>query len=182
MPSPEPKPKILIAWTIDFDAISGWLGTGHHPPNSTSDHSSGYFSATVGVPRLLRLLSTLNIADKVTWCLPGHSIETFPAQARAIEQERDVLARCIDIVKDLTGSKPRGYRAPLYQISERTISLLQEHDLLWDSSLAHHDSAPYFLPRDPEPLAQIEFSPEAKAESWMRPTPSFLDAPKSALV
>jgi NAD(P)-dependent dehydrogenase (short-subunit alcohol dehydrogenase family)/peptidoglycan/xylan/chitin deacetylase (PgdA/CDA1 family) len=201
---PSSKRKIKLAISIDFDAVSGWLGTGAHPDNSTSDYSTGYQSAHVGVPRLIKLFTRLGIADKLTWCIPGHSLETFPSETRAIvasgaeialhgyahesasqltaEQERDVLQRCIQLIEDLTGKKPRGYRAPLYQMSERTIALLQEHDFLWDSSLSHHDSRPYFLPRDPAPITPIDFSPETKAEAWMHPSPDFASLPKSDLV
>lgn len=180
------------------------LGTGAHPNNTTSDYSAGYFSAHVGVPRLLALFNRLGISDKVTWCIPGHSIETFPQQTRAIvasgaeialhgyahesarqmtaQQERDVLEKCISLVQNLTGKRPRGYRAPLYQLSERTISLLQEYDFLWDSSLSHYDSVPYHLPQDPAPIQPIDFRPDAKAEEWMHPSPNFDDLPKSNLV
>ncbi|EME38581.1 hypothetical protein DOTSEDRAFT_29606 [Dothistroma septosporum NZE10] len=204
MSSSKPKNKLLIAWSIDFDAVSGWLGTGQHPNNSTADYSAGYFSAHVGVPRLLKLFEKLQIADKVTWAIPGHSIETFPEQTKAIincgaeialhgyahesasqmtaEQERDVLMKCVNLVEELTGKRPRGYRAPLYQLKERTISLLQEHDFLWDSSLSHHDSAPYFLPQNPAPIEPITFSPDAKAADWMHPSPTFTSLPKSSLV
>ena len=198
------KNKIKIAWSIDFDAVSGWLGTGAHPKNNTADYSQGYFSAHVGVPRLLKLFRKLGIQDKVTWCIPGHSMETFPEQSKAIidsgaeialhgyahesagqmtaEQEKDVLLKCIKLVEDSTGKKPRGYRAPLYQLSERTISLLQAHDFLWDSSLTHYDSTPYFLPKDPAPIEPIDYDPKKKAESWMHPSPNFDDLEKSSLV
>jgi NAD(P)-dependent dehydrogenase (short-subunit alcohol dehydrogenase family)/peptidoglycan/xylan/chitin deacetylase (PgdA/CDA1 family) len=201
---PVHKRKIKLAISVDFDAVSGWLGTGTHPDNSTSDYSTGYQSAHVGVPRLLKLFARLGIADKLTWCIPGHSLETFPSETRAIvasgaeialhgyahesasqltaDQERDVLQRCIQLIEDLTGKKPRGYRAPLYQLQERTIALLQEHDFLWDSSLSHHDSRPYFLPRDPAPITPIDFSPDTKAETWMHPSPDFASLPKSNLV
>ena len=46
-------------------------------------------------------------------------------------QESDVLEKCIQLAKGLTGKKPRGYRAPLYQIRESTINLLQKHDFLY---------------------------------------------------
>jgi NAD(P)-dependent dehydrogenase (short-subunit alcohol dehydrogenase family)/peptidoglycan/xylan/chitin deacetylase (PgdA/CDA1 family) len=199
-----PKRKIKLAISVDFDAVSGWLGTGCHPDNNTSDYSTGYQSAHVGVPRLLKLFTRLGIADKLTWCIPGHSLETFPSETLAIvasgaevalhgyahesasqltaDQERDVLQRCIQLIEDLTGKKPRGYRAPLYQLQERTIALLQEHDFLWDSSLSHHDSRPYFLPRDPAPITPIDFSPDKKAETWMYPSPDFASLPKSNLV
>lgn len=42
------------------------------------------------------------------------------------DQERDVLTRCIEIATRLTGEKPVGYRAPLYQVRELTLDLLEE--------------------------------------------------------
>ncbi|CAG9982994.1 unnamed protein product [Clonostachys byssicola] len=199
-----PRNKIQIAWSFDFDALSGWLGTGKHPDNNMADYSQGYFSAHVGVPRLLKVLRGLGIENKVTWCLPGHSIETFPEETRAIvetgaeialhgyaheassqmtaEQERDVLLRCIQLCEGLTGKKPRGYRAPFCKLEERTINLLQEHNFLWDSSLTHNDSSPYFLPKNMAAIQPIDFDPEVKAETWMKPSPSFAAHPKSTLV
>jgi NAD(P)-dependent dehydrogenase (short-subunit alcohol dehydrogenase family)/peptidoglycan/xylan/chitin deacetylase (PgdA/CDA1 family) len=199
-----PKKKLKVAWSVDFDAVSGWLGTGAHPDNTTADYSAGYFSAIVGVPRLLKLFRKLGIADKVTWCIPGHSLETFPDQTKAIvetgceialhgyahesasqltaDQERDVLHKCIKLVEDLTGKRPVGYRAPLYQAKERTISLLQEHGFLWDSSFTHHDSTPYFLPQEMPTFDPIDYSPSNKAENWMKPSPDFSKLPKSSLV
>lgn len=202
--SSKAKRKVKIAWSVDFDAVSGWLGTGQHPNNSTADYSQGYFSAHVGVPRLLKLFCRLGIQDKITWFVPGHSMETFPNETKAIvdsgceialhgyahegayqmtaEQERDVLHKCIKLVEDLTGKKPNGYRAPLYLLKERTIALLQEHNFLWDSSLTHYDSTPYFLPKNPSPIEPIDFNPKVKAESWMHPSPTFDKLPKSSLV
>lgn len=200
----KPRRSLKVAISFDFDAVSGWLGTGAHPDNSTSDYSAGYMAAHVGVPRLLKVLRRLGVADKVTWCIPGHSIETFPTQTAAIvasgaeialhgyahesasqltaKQEEDVLVRCIELVADVTGKKPRGYRAPLYQLSERTIALLQRHGFLWDSSLSHYEGTPYFLPTNPAPVAPIDFSPTAKAKDWMHPSPDFDALPKSDLV
>lgn len=204
MASTAPKQRIKIALSIDFDAISGWLGTSQHPDNNMADISSGYFSGYVGVPRLLRVFSRLGISDKVTWCIPGHSLETFPEQAKSIvesgaeialhgyshegstqmtaQQEKDVLVKTMGLVENLTGKKPRGYRAPLYQIQERTVRLLQEHGFLWDSSLAHLDSMPYFLPKEVDKLNTIEFSPDKEASSWMKPSKDFLRLEKSTLV
>ncbi|KAG9727461.1 polysaccharide deacetylase, partial [Aureobasidium melanogenum] len=199
-----PKQKMKIALSIDFDAISGWLGTSQHPDNNMADISSGYFSGYVGVPRLLKVFSRLGISDKVTWCIPGHSMETFPAQTKAIvesgaeialhgyshegstqmtaQQERDVLVKTMKLAEELTGKKPRGYRAPLYQIQERTVKLLQENGFLWDSSLAHLDSMPYFLPKKVDKLDTIEFSPDKEASSWMKPSKDFMKLEKSTLV
>jgi peptidoglycan/xylan/chitin deacetylase (PgdA/CDA1 family) len=202
--STTPRKRIKLAISVDFDAVSGWLGTGAHPDNSTADYSAGYLSALAGVPRLLKLFTRLGIADRLTWCIPGHSLETFPEQTQAIiasgaeialhgyahesaaqltaEQERDVLQHCIALIEKAAGKKPRGYRAPLYQLSERTISLLQEQNFLWDSSLTHHDSKPYYLPLNPAPIKPITFSPSLKAANWMHPSPSLSSLPPSSLV
>jgi peptidoglycan/xylan/chitin deacetylase (PgdA/CDA1 family) len=185
-----PKLKILVS--IDFDAVSGWLGTGASPETNLSDYSSGFFAARVGVPRLIKLFKHLNIADKVTWFIPGHSVESFPDETRQIvesgaeiglhgychedcsklteEQERDVLEKCIEIVTEVSGSYPRGYRAPLYTLRHHTIKLLEEKGILYDSSLALHDSKMSFLPKNGgRPLTVPTYTPETKASSWMHP-------------
>ncbi|KAK2740421.1 hypothetical protein FQN55_008877 [Onygenales sp. PD_40] len=184
------KPKIRIALSIDLDAVSGWLGTGTHPDNVLADYSAGFFAAKVGVPRLLKLLKKLKVADKCTWFIPGHSAESFKEEVSQVvqsgceiglhgyahegayqltlEQERDVLEKCIAISTALTGKRPVGYRAPLYQIRESTLGLLEEYGFEYDASLTDHDCYPFFAPRRP-PLKAIDFS--QPASSWMHPIP-----------
>lgn len=191
---PTRKRKMRVCLSVDFDAISGYLGTGHDPNNTLSDYSAGIFSANVGVGRLLRLFKKHDIADKLTWFVPGHSLETFPSQgqeiaasgaeiglhgyshegayAMTVEQEKDVLEKCIELITHLKkGKKPVGYRAPLYQIRETTVQLLQDHSFLYDSSMNAHDSLPYFL-KNPFPQEPPHVPDYKKpASSWMVPTP-----------
>ena len=192
--SPKTTRRLRITLSIDFDAISGYLGTGHDERNTLSDLSAGLFSARVGVPRLLSLFAKHKISDAVTWFIPGHSMETFPAETQNIvssgaeialhgyshegayaltpEQEREILEKCIDLATNLKdGKKPTGYRAPLYQIRESTVSLLQEHGFLYDSSMNAHDSLPYFLPH-PFPSSPPKVPDYSQsASTWMHPTP-----------
>lgn len=70
--------KIQVALSVDFDAVSTWLGTGAHPDNNMADYSQGIFAGKIGAPRLLRLFKKLGVAEKMTWFVPGHSMETFP--------------------------------------------------------------------------------------------------------
>ena len=187
--SPQPR-KVKIALSFDFDAVSHWLGTGCHPDNNMADYSSGIFAGQVGYRRLLDMLKKHNIADKVTWFIPGHTIETFPESVRKVvdsgaevglhgyshegiyqmteEQERDVLLKCIQVATKLVGRPPRGYRAPMYTIRETTVKMLREHKFLYNSSMMHHDSQPYFTPNDP-PIKTIDFT--KPASSWLEPTP-----------
>jgi peptidoglycan/xylan/chitin deacetylase (PgdA/CDA1 family) len=190
---PSRKRKMRICLSVDFDAISGYLGTGHDEHTTMSDYSAGIFSANVGVGRLLRLFKKHGISKDLTWFTPAHSLETFPQQARKIiesgaeiglhgyshegayamtvQQELDVLQKCIEVVTELqNGRRPVGYRAPLYQIRETTVKLLQEQDFLYDSSMNAHDSMPYFLPK-PFPGKPPHVPDYAKeASSWMKPT------------
>ena len=186
------KRRLRICLSVDFDAISGYLGTGFTPHNTLSDYSAGIFSGKVGVNRLLSVFRRHGISEKVTWFIPGHSMETFPeategivksgaeiglhgyshegAYAMTPEQEEEVLRKCIDLATQLTNKRPVGYRAPLYQIRESTVQLLQSNGFLYDTSMNAHDSLPYLLPNpfpsDP-PLAPDY---QKAAESWMQPT------------
>lgn len=148
--------KIQILLGIDFDAVSGFLGTGAHENNNMADYSSGFFAAQVGVPRLLKLFKKHKIASQVTWFIPGHSMETFPTQTKMIlesgaeiachgyahegstqmteEQEKEMIEKCVQLATALTGKKPRGWRAPLYQLREHTVKLLEEHGFLYGQS------------------------------------------------
>ncbi|KAI4271175.1 MAG: hypothetical protein L6R38_006925 [Xanthoria sp. 2 TBL-2021] len=189
-PTKYTKHRVRVALSVDFDAISAHLGTGKHPDNNMADYSQGIFAGKVGVPRLVKLFNKLGLSEKMTWFIPGHSMETFPAEVKQIvdsgceiglhgyshegsyqmteEQESDVLEKCIDLATKLTGKKPVGWRAPLYQIRETTIPLLEKHGFEYDSSLTHHDSQPFFLPRHP-PIEPPDFS--KPASTWMHPTP-----------
>jgi NAD(P)-dependent dehydrogenase (short-subunit alcohol dehydrogenase family)/peptidoglycan/xylan/chitin deacetylase (PgdA/CDA1 family) len=194
IPSMQRKRRLRVCLSVDFDAISGYLGTGHDEHNTLSDYSAGLFSANVGVGRLLRLFQKYGISDKLTWFIPGHSLETFPDQARAViesgaeiglhgyshegayamtvDQEKDVIDKCVEIITNAKGGKtPVGYRAPLYQIRETTVQLLQERGFLYDSSMNAYDSLPYFLPHPfpGEPPLVPDY--KDKAASWMKPTP-----------
>ena len=82
---PAPKRKVQVALSVDFDAISGLLGTGKDDANNKADYSQGFFAGTVGVHRLVKLFKKHDVADKVTWFLPGHSMETFPEATKAIK-------------------------------------------------------------------------------------------------
>ena len=65
------KPRVKIALSFDFDALSAFIGTGDHPDNNLADYSTGVFSGRVGGRRLLHMLKKHQIADKVTWFIPG---------------------------------------------------------------------------------------------------------------
>jgi len=138
------------------------------------------------VPRLLELFHRRRI--KATWFVPGHSIETFPEQIGQVvkagheigahgyshenpvalteEQEEAVLSRSIDLITSISGSRPRGYVAPWWELSRSTGRLLRKHGFIYDHSQMHRDFEPYYVRVD-EAWTKIDLS--RPAETWMRP-------------
>jgi peptidoglycan/xylan/chitin deacetylase (PgdA/CDA1 family) len=46
------------------------------------------------------------------------------------QQQRDVLAKSIDVLTKFTGKKPKGWTAPAWDTSKETIKLLEEHGIV----------------------------------------------------
>ena len=47
------------------------------------------------------------------------------------EQEREMIVKCVELATKLTGKKPLGWRAPLYQLRENTVKVLEEQGFLY---------------------------------------------------
>jgi peptidoglycan/xylan/chitin deacetylase (PgdA/CDA1 family) len=162
MPLALPKGKRLaVCLSPDFDAQSLWIGTFR----STSQNlmSRGEFGAVVGVPRLLEMFARYGITT--TWCVPTHTIQTFPDAVTAIldagheiaahgvyheyvpklelDEERRLLELQLEQHERLLGRQPRGYRSPALDVTDNTLRLLAELGFEWDSSLMGRDFTPY---------------------------------------
>lgn len=90
--SPLHARRVKVAFSVDFDAVSHWIGTGCHPDNNMADYSTGIFSGKVGGYRLLDLFKKHSIADKVTWFIPGHTVDTFPEPTSAVVESGAEIA------------------------------------------------------------------------------------------
>jgi peptidoglycan/xylan/chitin deacetylase (PgdA/CDA1 family) len=82
------------------------------------------------------------------------------------EQERDVLAKSIDVITKFTGKKPGGWTAPAWTTSPLTVNILEENGILYDHSFMHHDCQPYYLPYNSK---WTEPNLSMKAINWMKP-------------
>ncbi len=176
---------ILVAFGVDVDAVAGWIGS-YGGEDSPADISRGMFSGEVGTPRLLDLFRKEEL--RTTWFIPGHSIETFPDQMKAVadagheigihgyshenplsmtpEQEAAVLDKSIAVITALTGRRPTGYVAPWWEFSAATAGLLLERGIKYDHSLMHHDFQPYYV-RTGDTWTKIDYS--QPADTWMKP-------------
>ncbi|WP_299561214.1 polysaccharide deacetylase [uncultured Mycolicibacterium sp.] len=157
---PEGK-RLAIALSPDFDAHCVWMGTFRAP--SQANLSRGEFGAEVGTPRLLATFRRYGITT--TWCVPTHTMKTFPqAVATIVEhgheiaahgvyheyvpklepgEERRLLELQLRLHEEVTGRRPRGYRSPALDVTENTLNLLHELGFDWDSSLQGRDFYPY---------------------------------------
>lgn len=122
----------------------------------------GRYGPTVGVPRILETYRRLGL--KQSFFIPGWTMERYPEAVEAIlkggheighhgylhedpteissEAERNAFEKALAIHRRMTGRKPRGYRAPVYNATQATIDLLIEHGFSYDSSLMA-DDIPY---------------------------------------
>jgi peptidoglycan/xylan/chitin deacetylase (PgdA/CDA1 family) len=177
--------EILCAFGIDVDAVAGWLGS-YGGQDSPDDISRGLFAGEVGAPRLLELFRRHDL--RTTWFIPGHSVETFPDQMRAVveaghevgvhgyshenpiamsrEQEAAVLDHSIELVTKLAGRRPTGYVAPWWEFSRVTNELLLERGIKYDHSLMHRDFEPYYV-RVGDTWTPVDY--DKPAEEWMKP-------------
>lgn len=152
-------PNSTICLTFDFDALSVWFS---YPDTTPSMLSRGEYGARVGVPRILALLERYNIQS--TFFIPGHTVESFPREVEMIlaaghevahhsyahvdpsgqtlEEERADMERAL-LVLEKIGVKPIGFRSPSADFSQNTLSLLEEFNFVYDSSLMADDFRPY---------------------------------------
>ena len=176
---------IKVIFGVDVDAVGGWLGS-YGGEDSPSDIQRGMFSGEVGTPRLLNLFAERGI--RTTWFIPGHSIETFPAQTEMIVagghevgahgyshenpaamtamQEEAVLAKSVELIKKVSGRKPRGYVAPWWEMSSSTAGLLLKYGFTYDHSQGYDDFTPFYA-RVGDSWTKIDYS--KTAEEWMKP-------------
>lgn len=176
---------IKVCIGVHVDAVGGWLGS-YEGQDSPNDIQRGVFAGQVGMPRLRTLLQRRELP--ATWFFPGHSIETFPQQtsdvveagfeigvhgyshenpvAMSQQQEADVLAKCIELVTDVTGAAPRGYVAPWWEMSAHTAALLVDNGFSYDNSQSYHDFLPFYA-RVGDSWTPVDYS--LPAAEWMKP-------------
>ena len=176
--NPVPWPndaRCAVAITFDMDADS--LIHLEHPADSISRVSSISmlrYGPDVGVPRILRTYKQLDIQQ--TFFVPAWCIENYPSVVKAMidgghevghhgylhenpiagsrADQRYWLKCGIKIIENITGKRPRGWRAPLYNFSDHSADLLIEEGFIYDASLMG-DDIPYVLKTDKGELIEL---------------------------
>jgi len=158
--------EILCGFRCRCRRGRGWLGS-YGGEDSPDDISRGLFAGEVGSPRLLKLFARARHQDDLV--IPGHSIETFPNEMKAVaeagheigihgyshenpiamtrEQEMAVLDKCIR-TRD-----PRSRAGARRATSRRGGSFSTVTNELLSGArhqirpivLMHHDHQPYYV-------------------------------------
>ena len=153
---------VAITFDIDTDSILH-LDFPDKAENMLSANSFLKYDE-VAIPRILKVYAHYGI--KQTFFYPAWCMERYPHLVDAIleggheiaahgylhenpnDESRDRqeywLDRQIDVIKRMTGQPPRGWRAPLYNASKHSPTLLAERGMLYDASLMG-DDVPYVL-------------------------------------
>ena len=161
----------IVCLTFDFDAMSVWLAYERPTPAMLY---RGEYGARVGVPRILAFLEAHGI--QATFFVPGHTVDSFPAETEAIleggheiahhsyahidpslqspDEERADMERAWATLERI-GVSPLGYRSPSADLSPVTLELVEELGFAYDSSLMADDYRP-FHPRIGDRVARGE--------------------------
>ncbi len=124
--------------------------------------SMGRYGPAVAIPRILGTYRRFGI--KQSFFVPGWCMETYPETVEAILEEgheighhgwihedpvatkgaaqEEAFERALDTHRRMTGASPRGYRAPVYNVTQQVIDLMVKHRFRYDSSLMA-DDIPY---------------------------------------
>jgi peptidoglycan/xylan/chitin deacetylase (PgdA/CDA1 family) len=161
--------RAAACFTFDMDAESpilfehpeaaGWLDVMSHQA----------YGPRTGVARILRILDRQQV--RATFFIPGYTAEHWPDAARAVrdagheighhgylhegahsapdaETEERRLLRGLEALDGVLGVRPVGYRAPMWELTDRLPALLARHGFLYDSGLMDADH-PYLLATAP---------------------------------
>ena len=176
--NPIPWPNnARCAACVTFDIDSESLIHLEHPADGYRRYgglSMLQYGPVVGVPRILDTYRNLGI--KQTFFIPAWCIEHFPDTVKAIvkdghevaqhgylhenpleasrEENLYWLKRCIKIIENASGQRPRGYRAPLYNFNADLAEMLMDEGFTYDASL-QGDDIPYVLRMDKGDLIEI---------------------------
>ncbi len=169
--------KVAVALSFDVDNETIALRFGE--PNAGS-LSMGQYGSRQGLRRVVELLDRKRIP--ATFFIPSVSLQLAPEMTEVIKKsgrhefgvhgwihemntslpdsvERVLLERALADLTRLTGTKPTGYRAPSWNFSPNTLSILRDLGFRYESSLMADDS-PYELLQNGAPTGLVELPVE----------------------
>ena len=142
--------RCVVTLSCDFDGTGNEVGQGLAPEGV---RAAGRYSARRGVPRMLEIFERHGVP--ATFFVPGYDAEQNPELVQSIvehghevaahgylhesfevplDEEERLLKRSHQILTEMTGIAPVGWRSPGGKKSTRTLAVLQELGYVYDSS------------------------------------------------
>jgi peptidoglycan/xylan/chitin deacetylase (PgdA/CDA1 family) len=163
---------VLLSFDVDNETVHG-LRTGMV---SIGPLSQGQYGARVALPRVLGLLESK--AVPATFFFPAWSLKLAPDQAAQIqaaglheigvhgwihelntdldaETELRLVRQATDVITEISGQRPVGFRAPSWNHSPNTLNIIRELGFIYESSLMA-DDRPYELLQDGNATGIVE--------------------------
>jgi peptidoglycan/xylan/chitin deacetylase (PgdA/CDA1 family) len=168
-----------VAVALSFDVDNETLSMRRENP-SISALSQGEYGARVGLRRVVDLVDRHEIPASffipaVSLMLAPNMVEVIQASGRHefgvhgwihesntaldAETERELVIRALNYLERATGTRPVGYRAPSWNFSPNTLSIIRGLGFLYDSSLMA-DDRPYELLAPDGPTGLVELPVE----------------------
>jgi peptidoglycan/xylan/chitin deacetylase (PgdA/CDA1 family) len=167
--------RAALSLTFDVDAESAILAIDPAYAGRLSTMSHQRYGPRVGVPRILRMLERTGV--RATFFVPGLTADLHPAMVESIvtaghelghhgyshvpyhrmsddEQRRDIERAFASLERASGGIRPKGFRAPWWELTNSTPGILSEFGVAWDSSLMD-DDRPYLLDTGTSVIAEL---------------------------
>src|SRR5262245_40988375 len=154
--SPTPRwpagTRAACAFTFDLDAETLWMARGVTEPVTLSQ---GRFGVLEALPRILALLRAAPIHG--TFFIPAWVADRYPDAVGAMAadghevgchgdehervtelgpgREKEILGKSLEVLTRLAGRRPIGYRAPAWQLSADTLTLLAAERFDYSSNM-----------------------------------------------
>lgn len=166
---------VLLSFDVDNETVSLRFGE-----PTIGALSQGEYGARVALGRVVSLLDRQRIP--ASFFIPAVSLMLHPGMADVIKAsgrhefgvhgwihemntqappdvERDLVRRSLEYLTRVTGTRPVGYRAPSWNFSPATLSIIRDLGFLYESSMMS-DDRPYELLQDGQPTGIVEIPVE----------------------
>ena len=166
---------VLLSFDVDNETISIRFGE-----SNAGSLSQQQYGARVGLERIVKLLDAHKIP--ATFFIPSVSLAITPEMANVIKRsgrhefgvhgwihemnttlpdsaERALVKKALAELTQMTGTRPTGYRAPSWNFSPNTLSILRDLGFRYESSLMA-DDRPYELLQNGKPTGLVEIPVE----------------------
>jgi peptidoglycan/xylan/chitin deacetylase (PgdA/CDA1 family) len=166
---------VLLSFDVDNETVALRFGDAN-----AGALSMGQYGSRQGLGRVVRLLDRNRIP--ATFFIPSVSLALAPEMADVIKKsgrhefgvhgwihelnttlpdsaERALLTKAMAELTRLTGTKPTGYRAPSWNFSPNTLSILRDMGFRYESSMMA-DDRPYELLQNGAPTGLVELPVE----------------------